>query len=76
MSRVSLQDSIYPKPHTEGIAEEYPRQPLSFSLFCLWLGDKRGDTSPSLLFSLFLPLSFLFWAVDLTTPSSLALAQP
>ena len=26
MSRVSLQDSIYPKPHTEGIAEEYPRQ--------------------------------------------------
>lgn len=26
MSRVSLQDSIYPKPHTEGIAGEYPRQ--------------------------------------------------
>jgi hypothetical protein len=26
MSRVSLQDSINPKPHMEGIAEEYTRQ--------------------------------------------------
>jgi hypothetical protein len=28
MSRVSLQDSIYPEPQTEGIAEEYPRQEI------------------------------------------------
>ena len=26
MSRVSLQDSVNPKPQSEGIAEEYPRQ--------------------------------------------------
>jgi hypothetical protein len=25
MSRVSLQDSVYPKPQMEGIAEEHPR---------------------------------------------------
>jgi hypothetical protein len=29
MSRVSLQDSINPKPLSEGIGEEYPRHPLN-----------------------------------------------
>ncbi|KAK1602749.1 hypothetical protein QYE76_016411 [Lolium multiflorum] len=44
MSRVSLQDSVYPKPQKEGIAEEYPRQ-LAPSMGTLLAQDPASAAS-------------------------------